>query len=454
MSFQSVSPLKSRLLAATSAVALVAATAAWAAGTAGKLDASFGAGEEDGTPAGVVSTSLGDGDDVANGLALAEDGKLIVVGNRYNGQSNDIVLVKYTADGSFDAGFGVGNEDGTPDGVVNISLGDGNDFGTAAAVQADGKVVVVGFHEEGSSTNMVVLRVNVDGTLDQSFGTADDGTENGIVNISLGDGNDIARDVAIQADGKIVIAGDSVSADGSSNVIVARLNADGSADDSFGVSEDGTPNGFVSTSLGEGNDFATALTLQADGMIVVAGYHEEGSSTNIAVSRYDAAGVLDQAFGTAEDGTENGIVNVSLGDGSSNVILARLNTDGAADDSFGVAEDGTPNGFVSNSLGEGNDFATGVALQADGKIVVGGYHQEGDSTNIAVLRYETDGALDQGFGTADDGTENGIVNISLGDGDDMANGVAVQGDRLIVLAGTTAAADGSKNIAVLRLTAE
>ena len=67
---------------------------------------------------------------------------------------------------------------------------------------------------------------------------------------------------------------------------------------------------------------------------------------------------------------------------------------------------------------------------------------------------ETDGALDQGFGTADDGTENGIVNISLGDGDDMANGVAVQGDRLIVLAGTTAAADGSKNIAVLRLTAE
>jgi uncharacterized delta-60 repeat protein len=480
MSFQSVSPLKSRLLAATSAVALVAATAAWAAGTAGMLDASFGAGEEDGTPAGVVSTSLGDGDDVANGLALAEDGKLIVVGNRYNGQSNDIVLVKYTADGAFDAGFGVGGEDGTPDGVVNISLGEGNDFGTAAAVQTDGKVVVVGYHEEGSSTNVIALRVNVDGTLDQSFGTADDGTENGIVNISLGDGNDIARDVAVQADGKIVIAGDSVSADGSSNVIVARLNADGSADDSFGVSEDGTPNGFVSTSLGEGNDFATALTLQADGMIVVAGYHEEGSSTNIAVSRYDAAGVLDQAFGTAEDGTENGIVNVSLGDGndiardvavqadgkivvvgdsvtadgSSNVILARLNTDGAADDSFGVAEDGTPNGFVSTSLGEGNDFATGVALQADGKIVVGGYHQEGDSTNIAVLRYETDGALDQGFGTAEDGTENGIVNISLGDGDDMANGVAVQGDRLIVLAGTTAAADGSKNIAVLRLTAE
>jgi len=97
---------------------------------------------------------------------------------------------------------------------------------------------------------------------------------------------------------------------------------------------------------------------------------------------------------------------------------------------------------------------TGLAMQTDGKLVVAGYHQEGESTNIAIARYETDGALDQSFGTADDGTENGIVNISLGDGDDMANAVALQGDKLIVAAGTTTASDGSKNIDVLRLTAE
>jgi len=468
-------------LGTVSVLALVASIA-WAAEGAGVLDVTFGAGDEDGTPAGVVSTSLGNGDDVAQDLAVGADGTVLVVGNRFNGESNDIVVVRYTTDGSFDAGFGVGEDDGTPNGVVNISLGEGNDFGTAIATQADGKVVVAGYHEEGASTNMVVMRLNADGTLDQGFGTAEDGTENGIVNISLGDGNDVARDVAIQSDGKIVLVGDSVVADGSTNIIVARLNTDGSIDESFGQSEDGTPNGFVATSLGDGDDTANAVVLDGEGRIVVAGSRvaEDGSS-NILVARYDAAGVPDAGFGASgEDGTPEGFVTISLGDGndasrdlalqadgkivvagdsvsadgSTNFILARLNVDGTPDEGFGVSEDGTPNGFVSTSLGEGNDFATGVAVQANGQIVVAGYHQEGDSTNIAVARYDAAGALDQSFGQADDGTENGIVNISLGEGDDMANGVAVQGDKLIVVAGTTTATDGSKNIAVLRLTAQ
>lgn len=474
--------LKSTLgLATVSTIALLGGIA-WAAGGAGLLDVTFGAGEDDGTQAGVVSTSLGDGNDMAEDLSVGADGTVVVVGSRDNGKSNDIVLVRYTNDGAFDATFGVGEDDGTPNGVVNISLGDGNDFGTAVAAQADGKLVVAGYHEDGASTNMVVLRVNTDGTLDQSFGTSNDGTENGIVNISLGEGNDIARDIAVQADGKIVIAGDSVVADGSSNIIVARLNADGSVDESFGQSEDGTPNGFIATSLGNGDDKANALVLQADGKIVVAGNRvaEDGSS-NIVVARYDAAGVPDAQFGVSgDDGTPEGFVNISLGDGndvardvalqadgkiavvgdsvgkdgSSNFIVARLNADGTSDEAFGVSEDGTPNGFVSTSLGEGNDFATGLAVQADGKLVVAGYHQEGESTNIAVARYTATGELDQTFGQADDGTENGIVNISLGDGDDMANAVALQGDKLVIVAGTTTAADASKNIAVLRLTAE
>lgn len=231
----------------------------------------------DGTPAGVVATSLGNGNDVAEHLVVGMDGSVMVVGNRHNGESNDIVIVRYTAEGAFDAGFGVGEDDGTPSGVVNISLGEGNDFGTAIAAQADGKVIIAGYHDEGASTNMVVLRLNADGTLDEGFGTA-----NGIVNISLGDGNDVARDVAIQVDGKIVLVGDSVVADGSTNIIVARLNADGSVDESFGQSEDGTPNGFVATSLGDGNDTANAVALDAKGKIVVAGSRGRGSIVQYA----------------------------------------------------------------------------------------------------------------------------------------------------------------------------
>ncbi len=467
-------------LTTVATIALLAGSA-WAADGAGALDPSFGAGAEDGTPAGVVAASLGNGDDVANDLAVGADGSVLVLGNRTADTGNDIVLVRYTADGSFDASFGVGKDDGTPDGVVDISLGAGDDFGTATAVQADGKVLVAGYHVDGTSTNIFVLRVNADGTLDQSFGAADDGTPNGIVNLSFGDGNDVARDIAVQADGKIVVVGDSVVADGSTNIIVARLNADGTPDASFGKAEDGTPDGSVETSLGKGDDKASAVALQADGKIVVAGTHvaEDGSS-NILVARYDATGAPDATFGTAKDDSPDGFVNISLGagndvavdvalqadgkidvagntvaaDGSSNIVLARLGTDGTPDGTFGKGDDGTPDGFVQTSLGKGNDFATGLAVQADGKAVVVGYHQDTTGTNIAVARYDADGVLDQSFGTADDGTENGIVNLSLGQGDDTASRVALQGDKLIVVAGTTTAADGSKNIAVLRLTAQ
>ncbi len=466
-------------LTTVAAIALLAGSA-WAADGAGVLDVTFGAGADDGTPAGVVSTSLGNGDDVANDLAVGADGSVLVVGNRAADTGNDIVLVRYTADGSFDAGFGVGQDDGTPDGVVDISLGAGDDYGTAAAVQADGKVLVAGFHVDGTSTNIFVLRVNADGSLDDSFGTAEDGTANGIVNLSLGDGNDTARDIAVQADGKIVIVGDTVVADGSSNIVLARLNADGTPDTSFGKGDDGTPDGFVATSLGNGDDKANSVALQADGMIVLAGTHVgDDKSSNMIVARYDASGAPDATFGKGDDGTPDGFVNISLGagndvaqgvalqadgkvdvvgdsvgaDGTSNIVLARLNADGTPDDAFGVGDDGTPNGFVETSLGAGNDFATGLAVQADGKVVVVGYHQDGASTNIAVARYGADGALDQTFGTAEDGTENGIVNLSLGDGNDTASSVALQGDKLIVVAGTTTATDGSKNIAVLRLAA-
>lgn len=446
---------------------------------AGALDATFGASLDDGTPAGIVSTSLGAGDDVANGIAATPEGKIVVSGNRHNGKSNDIVIVRYNADGSLDKSFGKA-DDGTPDGVVSISLGDGNDFGTSVAVQADGKIVVGGYHEEGASTNIAVLRVNTDGTLDKTFGTANDGTPDGVVNISLGEGNDICRSIALGAGGRIILAGDTVAKDGSANIFVAALNADGSADKSFGKDgADGTPEGFISISLGAGNDRANDVAIAGTGQIVVAATHGPDGNSNMAVLRLNADGTLDQGFGTTDDGTPNGVASLSLGDGSdiargiatavdgkiviagdsrsadgsTNIILARFKADGTLDQGFGTADDGTPNGVTSTSLGKGNDYATDVITEKDGDIVVAGYHEDGASTNIAVLRFKADGGLDKDFATSDDGTPDGIANISLGDGNDVATGVAMQGDKLILVGGNTVAKDGSKNIAVLRLLA-
>lgn len=445
----------------------------------GSIDTTFGAGTGDGTADGVVSTSLGNGDDVANGIVSTPDGKVIVVGNHHNGKSNDIIIARYNNDGTLDADFGKA-DDGTPDGVVDISLGESNDFATSVALQADGKIIVGGYHEEGSSTNMVALRVNADGTLDAGFGKSSDGTPDGIVNISLGDGNEDVRSIGVTADGKIVLAGNTVAKDGSMNIVVARLNADGTPDTGFAKDgADGTPEGFTAVSLGTGDDVANDMALAADGKIVVVGTHGAKDNSNIAVVRLNADGTLDQTFGTSDDGTPNGVVSLSFGetndvargvaidakgrivvvgdskqkDGSTDVMVARLKDDGNADVEFAVVDDGTPNGVVRTSLGDGNDYATDVILDSDGQIIVAGYHQQGNSTNVAVLRFNDDGKLDEAFGTAEDDTPNGIVNVSFGEGDDTATGVTMQGDKLILVGGTTTDKDGSKNIALMRLLA-
>jgi uncharacterized delta-60 repeat protein len=444
----------------------------------GSIDPSFGATTDDGTAAGIVSTSLGNGDDVANGIVTTPDGKIVVAGNHHNGKSNDIIIARYNADGTLDATFGKG-DDGTPDGVVDISLGDADDFATSLAVQPDGKIVVGGYHQEGSSTNMVALRVNTDGTLDGDFGKGNDGTPDGVVNISLGDGNDDVRSIAVNSDGKIVLAGNTVAKDGSVNMAVARLNPDGTPDTTFAKDgSDGTPEGFTAVSLGSGDDLVNDMALTSDGKIVLAGTHGPKDNSNMMVAVLDANGELDSSFGTADDGTPNGVVSLSLGEGSdvargvavdakgrivvvgdskqgdsTNVIVARLKADGGLDDAFAISDGGTPNGVSQTSLGAGDDHATDVVLDSQGNIIVAGYHQQGDSTNIAVLRFNDDGKLDEAFGTAADNTPNGIVNMSIGAGDDLANGITMQGDKLILVGGTTTDKDGSKNIALMRLLA-
>ncbi|MBB5751635.1 hypothetical protein [Prosthecomicrobium pneumaticum] len=452
----------------------------------GALDPTFGVGTDDGTPDGVVSTSLGAGNDEASAIARTADGKLVVVGNRAADGSKDIVILRYKNDGTLDPAFGAdGDADGTPDGVVDISLGAGDDVATALAAEPDGHIVLAGYHVEGGSKNIFVIRLGADGKLDPTFGTASDGTPDGVVNVSLGDGDDIARGVAVEPDGGIVVVGDTVKGT-SSNIVVARFKADGTPDTGFGADggSDGTPDGFVSIDLGAGDDRANGVALQADGKIVVVGSHQEAGSANIVVARLDAKGALDASFGTAADGTPDGVVGVSLGDGddtgtavalqpdgkivvagttvakdgSSNFVVARLGADGSADATFGAdgGSDGTPDGFVATSLGEGDDVATGLALQPDGKILVSGYHRDGGSLSMAVARYDANGALDAAFGAdgGADGTADGVVNISLGDGDDKANGLVLDGDRLVVLAGSTVAEDGSSNIALVRLTLE
>ncbi len=491
MTFDAKITARKLLLAGISTIVFAAATQVALAAGAGSLDKTFGAdGNSDGTPDGVVSTSLGNGDDVANAVARAPDDKIVVVGSHVAKGSADIIVARYNRDGTLDKAFGAdGNADGTPDGVVDLSLGNGDDVATAVAVLPNRKIVVAGYHQSGTSKNIFVARLNKNGSLDKTFGAdaGADGTPDGVVNVSLGDGDDIARGVALEPGGKIVVVGDTVKG-ASSNIVVARFNKNGTPDKSFGADSgaDGTPDGFVSLDLGAGNDVANSVVIDGAGRILVAGSHNDKGSDNIIVARFDRNGKLDKAFGADgnSDGTPDGVVSESLGegnevaravaldkkgrivvagtaagkDGSSNFVLARFLQNGKLDAAFGAdgGSDGTPDGFVSLDLGKGDDAATSLGIQPNGKIVVAGFHTDGTSKNIAVARYLADGRLDKTFGAdgGGDGTPDGVFGISLGDGDDVANALAIDGSKLIVVAGSTEDKDHSKNIVLLRLLAK
>lgn len=485
------SHLKAKAAFSFSASLLVTAMAgvlsvAQAAGPAGTLDTTFGNNDGDGTPDGIVSTSLGKGKDYGKGVAIQPDGKVIVAGDHKVGSSSDIAVIRYNHDGTLDATFGADNGDGTPDGIVSISVGKGKDYGKAVALQSDGKIIVVGDRTVGNTYDITALRLNKDGSLDGTFGAGnDDGTPDGIVSISVGKGRDFGNSVAIQQDGKIVIGGDH-TVGSTSDLVAIRLNTDGSLDSTFGNNDgDGTPDGIVSVSLGKGKDYGKSVAIQQDGKIVLAGDHTVGKTSDISVIRLLTDGNLDNTFGAGNaDGTPDGIVSISLGEGKDygnsvaiqqdgkivvggdhtvkdtrDVTVLRLNTNGSLDTTFGQGNgDGTPDGIVSLSLGEGKDYGQSLAIQKDGKIVLGGYHTIGsNNADLTVTRFNTDGSLDLSFATCNDAGSagGGTAFISSGPGKDFGNAIAIDpdGDGDIVIAGNHAVKT-TYDIVVARLLAK
>ena len=308
------------------------------------------------------------GSDGAQALAVQADGKIVVVG--YGGGNTALAVTRLNPDGTFDTGFDL-------DGTSGFDFG-GDDAGYGVALQPDGRIVAVGRTSVGN--NGAVARFNPDGSLDTGF----NGT--GTRTIDYG-GLDLARDVAVQPDGKIVVVGG-----GGSNTALAvtRLNPDGFFDASFDL--DGT-GGF---DLGQ-SESGYGLALQPDGKIVVAGH----------------------------------TVSLSVDDG----FVGRLKADGSPDTEFGA------NGVRVIDYG-GADAALDVALQPDGKVVVAG--RGGSNTALTVTRLNPDGSFDTSFDL------DGTGGADFG-GFDAGFAVAVQRDGKIVAVGTTSTTPADGNFAVVRL---
>lgn len=304
------------------------------------------------------------------------------------------------------------------DGRVTTDIASSNDRAYGMAIQPDGKIVTTGsafFFVDNGARDIALTRHNPNGSLDTSFDT--DGKV--LTDFSPGS-SDIGRDVALQADGKILVAGGSLG-----DFALARYNVDGSLDTSFGG------DGKVTTDFGSTGD-AWAVAVQSDGKVVAAG----GGPGDFALARYNADGSLDTSFdGDGKVTTDFGDTSDSAydmviqGDGKivaagyPDFAMARYNADGSLDTSFDV------DGKVNTDFGSGFGWAEGLAVQANGKIVVAGFAVLAGTGDFGVARYNVDGSLDTAF----DG--DGKVTTDFDAGNDHAYDVAVQVDGKIVVAG-------------------
>src|SRR6476646_8596292 len=380
----------------------------------------------------IAAESYADG----NSVAAQRDGKIVVAGYADVGGVDRFALVRYNSDGSLDTSF-------NSNGKVTTAVGTGTCKGQGVALHGDGKIVVVGhsFNAAGQSC-FTVLRYGADGNLDTSFG------DSGKVTTTVAKDSN-ADSVAMQSDGKIVVAGNAFIDRNNNDFGIVRYNANGTLDTTF----NGT--GKATADFGA-HDLGRSVAVHRDGRIVVAGYSTSESKKQCALACLKANGNLDTSFnGTGKvttnfggEGDAEGQGVATQSDGRTVVVgyatvggvqqfaIARYNTDGALDTSFG----GT--GRVLTAVGISGSNATGVALQKDGKIVVAGYavNNSGRIYDFACLRYNADGSLDQSFG------DHGKVTTDVGDG--KASSLAVQENKIIV-AGS--AYDGDNNeFAVVR----
>jgi len=321
------------------------------------------------------------------------------------------------------------DSDFSGDGRIIENFDTGLDKGTSIAVQPDGKIIVGGQSYIQGDYDFVLIRYNTDGSLDNSF--SDDGKAS--VNFGVAY-DDYAMAMALEDDGKITLAGYSDLNTVNTSVCLARLLPDGTLDQSFGI------NGKVFTDAGTDTDAGVGIAVNAEGKYAVCG---QAQFNDYFIILYNNDGSLDATFGnngilyvqglsgnvyTIEDIAfqQNGKIVIGGTNGQNgyyNFFAARYNIDGTLDNTFSV------NGMVDTDFNTTSDWASTIEISADGKILLAGFNfASGSENDIAVVRYNSDGTLDQSFNGS------GKRSIDLGY-DENINAMVLQPDGKILLGG-------------------
>jgi uncharacterized delta-60 repeat protein len=266
-------------------------------------------------------------------------------------------------------------------GAALLDFSDTSDYAMAVKVQADGRIVVAGETGVYPLFHSGLARYNANGKLDRSFGTG------GKITAALDSRGDLVTAVTFQSDGKILAAGSVIQNNSTLAFVLGRFNLDGTLDQTFGN------NGSVEATFGDPSAEGNDVLLQTDGKIIVVGFTGVGSyadNNNFALVRYNPDGTLDQTFGTG-----------------GKIVTA----------------------FAGSSM------ATSAVLQSDGRFVVAGTCTSG-THEFCLARYNADGSLDSTFGSF------GEVMTKVGTGDAFSFGSVLQADGNIVLSGYSSTSQG------------
>lgn len=263
--------------------------------TEGVLDVTFGTAGIFTYTFDTVASTVSD----AYGIALQNDGKLVVVGKYYNTSVGTFGgVIRLTESGSLDASFGTA-------GTVVIKMGDNINL-TGIAIQSDQKIVAIGdVSNPGTSHDFAVVRLNTDGSLDSNFGTG------GKVSTNFAVENDVPAAVVIQPNGKIVVGGSAYPGTTLLDFAIARYLSDGSLDTSFGTG------GKLISEMGTGGNVISAMALQTDGKLVVAGQVNAGTSSDFALARY----IADASMGIDDFALESASLKVAPNPISASTVL-------------------------------------------------------------------------------------------------------------------------------------
>ena len=313
-------------------------------------------------------------------LAIQPDGKILLGGHCHNGSNFDFCIARFNSDGI---------SDGTLDTSFNSSgkviqpIGSSHDYGQSLAIQRDGKIllggrclIIMGFNE------FCIARFNSNGTLDTTFGSP-----NGYIIQSIYPSEDWGYSLAIQPDGKILLGGSCINPNNANRweFCIARFNSDGISDGSLDNSFGNSGKVRQAFGSGSGHDWGRSLVIQRDGKILLGGHCHNGSNFDFCIARFNPNGTLDTNFGDS--------------------------------------------GKVIQPIGSGDDKGYSLAIQPDEKILLGGHCHNGSNFDFCIARFNPNGTLDTTFG------DSGKVRQPIGSSDDEGYSLAIQPDGKILLGG-------------------